>query len=106
MKQMGNETQEIGSKGGSPSPLRLGSAIRIPDTKNRALVGAFKRGMSAAENGEHRNPYGDLRAVRGSVTFSRAFSRFWTRGHDLRMDELQQNMPLTSLPRCDNVPAT
>jgi hypothetical protein len=65
--------------------------IRIPDTKNRALVGAFKRGMRDAENGEHRNPYGDLRAGRGSVTFSRAFSRFWTRGHDLRMDELQQN---------------
>ena len=58
------------------------SGVKMPDTKNRALLGAFRRGTRDAENGVHQNPYGDIRAVRGSVTFSRAFRRFWQRGHD------------------------
>lgn len=50
---------------------------------NRALDGAYRRGMEAAREGRPRvPPYPDHRTRTGRVTFSRAFRRAWLEGYD------------------------
>lgn len=50
---------------------------------NRALRGAFLKGVRAAMEGKPRkSSYYDHRTVAGYVTFSRAFNRWWLNGYD------------------------
>ncbi len=51
-------------------------------TANKALLAAMEKGRQARRSGlsEYSNPYPDLRTERGSITFSRAFRRFWVEG--------------------------
>lgn len=66
------------------------SVNRVPDTKNRAFLSAFWRGVRDAADGKHCNPYPDLRGGRYNhmVTFSRSFQKFWRSGHDAGMEVL------------------
>ncbi|MFC3767680.1 Rmf/CrpP family protein [Paenibacillus sp. GCM10012303] len=55
----------------------------FPSTKNKAFIGAFCRGREAARNGQPPEtcPYSDHRTKNGSVTFSRAFKKYWMLGY-------------------------
>jgi len=55
-----------------------------PTTNNKAFRAAYEKGIGAAREDVPRedNPYLDWRTDRGSVTFSRAFRRYWFRGWD------------------------
>jgi len=53
-----------------------------PFYRNRAFLGAWRRGRLAAKQGlPERSPYSDARTYRGAVTFSRAFERAWLAGY-------------------------
>lgn len=62
--------------------LALLAAMMEPNTKNNGFRGAFWRGGDAFWRGEpiEACPYLDKWTSRGSVTFSRAFIRFWEDG--------------------------
>lgn len=49
---------------------------------NRALLGAFKKGVRAQQTGEPIDacPYADKRDWRGSLTWSRSFIKAWRDG--------------------------
>lgn len=54
----------------------------VLDTRNAAFASAFEKGATARLVGKPQstNPYPDYRTDRGSVTFSRAFARYWQDG--------------------------
>lgn len=54
----------------------------VLDTRNAAFASAFHKGATARAAGKpaNHNPYPDYRTYRGSVTFSRAFARYWQDG--------------------------
>lgn len=55
----------------------------LPSTKNKAFLGAFSKGKEAAISGlpPETCPYDDHRTKNGSVTFSRAFKKYWMLGY-------------------------
>ncbi|MFD2671918.1 Rmf/CrpP family protein [Marinicrinis sediminis] len=55
----------------------------LPSTKNKAFLGAFSKGKEAALSGlpPESCPYNDHRTKNGSVTFSRAFKKYWMLGY-------------------------
>jgi len=55
-----------------------------PSTKSKAFLGAYHKGKKAAIAGKSRSecPYADHRTKSGSVTFGRAFQRYWRLGFD------------------------
>lgn len=58
--------------------------IRLPPTtKNKAFLGAYLKGQTAARTGlsPETCPYSDHRTQGGSVTFSRAFKKYWMLGY-------------------------
>jgi len=59
--------------------------VREPRTRNRGYLGAFRKGVVAAQAGRpRRQPYPDLRGGEHGqvVTWSRAFARYWLDGYD------------------------
>lgn len=62
---------------------KLGEAELYRDT-NPAFTGAFKKGYTAAKNGETKqaNPYNAYDSCRGGATFARAFHKYWNQGYD------------------------
>jgi hypothetical protein len=56
--------------------------LKARGIRNRAFQGAYKKGFRAGEEGKPKshNPYCDERTARGSVTYSRAFLKFWDEG--------------------------
>ena len=52
------------------------------DTKSKAFLATYKRGYAAGRAGKPKtaNPSPDRRTFHGSVTFSRAFIRYWNEG--------------------------
>lgn len=72
---------------GQPRQLQTLYTIAIGErevlaTRNAAFVSAFEKGANARLAGKpaSTNPYPDYRTDRGSVTFSRAFARYWQDG--------------------------
>lgn len=55
----------------------------LPSTKNKAFLRAFSKGKEAALSGlpPETCPYSDHRTKNGSVTFSRAFKKYWMLGY-------------------------
>ncbi len=49
---------------------------------NRAMAGAFKKGLAAHQNGQSITdcPYEDIRKNNGRLSWSRAFIRAWADG--------------------------
>jgi ribosome modulation factor len=65
---------------------------RLRDDENRALKGAYRKGREAYADGKpiERCPYPDWTTARGSVTFSRAFRRYWFEGwEDARAEDVE-----------------
>lgn len=59
-----------------------------PTTRNRAFLAAYRKGRDAKLAGKPRvSPYYDQRTHRGSVTYSRAFNRYWLQGWDSAVGE-------------------
>jgi ribosome modulation factor len=59
--------------------------MKLPDTKNRGFIGAFKKGYQARQESKPRvPPYQDKRGGRFDhiVTYSRAFRKYWLDGWD------------------------
>ena len=53
-----------------------------PITKNKAFKSVYWKGYNACMNDKIAEPpYADWRTNRGSVTFARAFIRYWMRGY-------------------------
>jgi len=70
------------------------SMTRPRDDENRALKGAYRKGREAYADGQpiERCPYPDWTTARGSVTFSRAFRRYWFEDYEelrARFEELR-----------------
>lgn len=62
-----------------------------PTTRNRAFLAAYRKGREAKLAGKPRTPpYPDERTLRGSVTYSRAFRRYWLNGWDSAVGEEPQ----------------
>lgn len=54
----------------------------LPATRNKAFLAAYRKGYNACKNGMNaKPPYADWKTNRGSVTFSRAFIKYWMRGY-------------------------
>jgi len=52
-----------------------------PKTRNKAFQAAYNKGRKARIDGKpKRSPYSDWDTDRGSVTWSRAFIRYWEKG--------------------------
>lgn len=54
----------------------------VPRTKNKAFLSVYWKGHKACMDGMNADPpYADWRTNRGSVTFARAFIKYWMRGY-------------------------
>lgn len=69
-------------------------------TRNAAFASAFEKGATARLAGQpaSNNPYPDYRTDRGSVTFSRAFARYWREGWDAAHHAVQAQYPDREAP--------
>lgn len=68
------------------------------DRWNRAMQGAFRKGMVAHQGGTARdaNPYDDKRKSDGRLTWSRAFECAWRDGWDWSKQETIRNQGIQS----------
>lgn len=85
---------------GQPRQLQTLHTVTIGDrehlaTRNAAFASAFTKGATARLAGQpaSNNPYPDYRTDRGSVTFSRAFARYWREGWEAADQALQERVP-------------
>lgn len=85
---------------GQPNKPQTLHTVNINDrevlgTRNAAFASAFHKGAAARVAGKpaNHNPYPDYRTDRGSVTFSRAFARYWQDGWETADRALQEWVP-------------
>ena len=55
--------------------------MKLPDTRNKAFLGAYRKGYLARVGSKPKiSPYDDNRTRYGGVTFYRSFQRYWREG--------------------------